>query len=435
MTSSSRASRRIRRAGTILIPPALGTLAVVPSVGTAAPAAAAPVFAAASASVPAIATVPDAASIGVALQQPIVGAARSGGGFVLAAADGGVFALSGAAFRGSMGGHRLNRPIVGVATTPSGNGYWLVAADGGVFSFGDAAFYGSMGNRRLNSPIVGIAATPSGRGYWLVASDGGVFTFGDAPFLGSTGGMRLVSPVVGIAADPATGGYWLAASDGGVFTFGTPFLGSAARRTSAPVTSIAAAPDGSGYWLAGADGSVFSFGAPFQGAPVNAGQGPVVAMTAVGNSYRLTTSNGTVLGPTDGGVLRAASAPSVSGVAAGVVAGINNDRASRGVGPVAADAQLIGLAQDWSRQMAARNVLGHRNLGALLSDPAWAGYNTFGETIWTGDAASDPGAVVTGWVNSPVHQAVLVDGRFNAVGIGVYVSGGRMWVTADFGGR
>src|SRR5947209_2881101 len=120
MPSSSRASRRIRRAGIVLIPPAIGTLAVVPSVASAAPAA--------PASVPAVPTVPDAISLGVALQQPIVGAARSGGGFVLAASDGGVFALGGAPYRGSMGGHRLNRPIVGVATTPSGNGYWLVAA-------------------------------------------------------------------------------------------------------------------------------------------------------------------------------------------------------------------------------------------------------------------------------------------------------------------
>jgi hypothetical protein len=33
----------------------------------------------------------------------------------------------------------------------------LVASDGGIFAFGDAAsaFYGSMGGTKLNSPIVG----------------------------------------------------------------------------------------------------------------------------------------------------------------------------------------------------------------------------------------------------------------------------------------
>ena len=46
-------------------------------------------------------------------------------------------------------------------------------------------FYGSLGGMHLNKPIVGIATTPDGKGYWLVASDGGVFTFGDAGFYGS----------------------------------------------------------------------------------------------------------------------------------------------------------------------------------------------------------------------------------------------------------
>ena len=42
----------------------------------------------------------------------------------------------------------------------SGRGYWLVAADGGVFSFGDAHFHGSAGGLRLHQPIVGMAPTP-----------------------------------------------------------------------------------------------------------------------------------------------------------------------------------------------------------------------------------------------------------------------------------
>ena len=84
-----------------------------------------------------------------------------------------------------MGGMPLNRPIVGMASTPDGGGYWEVASDGGIFSFGDAQFYGSTGNIALNKPIVGMASTPDGRGYWMVASDGGIFSFGDAQFYGS----------------------------------------------------------------------------------------------------------------------------------------------------------------------------------------------------------------------------------------------------------
>jgi glucose/arabinose dehydrogenase len=115
-------------------------------------------------------------------------------------------------------GVETNR-VVGIAPTPSGRGYWLAASDGGVFAFGDATFRGSLGGRRLNAPIVDIVATPNGRGYWLFAADGGVFSFGNARFHGSTGCLRLAQPVVAGAATVDGGGYWMAARDGGVFAF------------------------------------------------------------------------------------------------------------------------------------------------------------------------------------------------------------------------
>ena len=40
-------------------------------------------------------------------------------------------------------------------------GCWLVASDGGIFSFGDAHYHGSTGAITLNKPIVGIATTPT----------------------------------------------------------------------------------------------------------------------------------------------------------------------------------------------------------------------------------------------------------------------------------
>ena len=128
---------------------------------------------------------------------------------------------------------RLKQPIVGMAPSRTGSGYWLAAADGGIFAFGDAKFHGSLGKLHLNQPIVGIAPTPdgtrllarrlrrrhlhvrrrevprrprqqapatsrssawratrTGAGYWLVAADGGIFTFGDAKFHGSLGASR-----------------------------------------------------------------------------------------------------------------------------------------------------------------------------------------------------------------------------------------------------
>ncbi|HWG74110.1 MAG TPA: hypothetical protein VG184_08660 [Acidimicrobiales bacterium] len=66
-------------------------------------------------------------------------------------------------FFGSEGGKRLNKPVIGMASTSGWNGYWLVASDGGVFTFGDALFYGSLGGNPLVSPIVDLSPTPGQR--------------------------------------------------------------------------------------------------------------------------------------------------------------------------------------------------------------------------------------------------------------------------------
>jgi hypothetical protein len=200
----------------------------------------------------------------MALNRPVVGVATTptGGGYWLVAGAGGIFTFGDAAFFGSTGDLRLNQPVVTMASTPTGRGYWLVAADGGIFTFGDAAFLGSTGDLHLNQPIVAMAPTPTGRGYWLVARDGGIFTFGDAAFFGSTGAVRLNQPIIGISTSRSGQGYRLVASDGGVFTFGdADFLGSAATSAPAdPFVGIAAAPGNEGYLLVRRSGAVASFG-------------------------------------------------------------------------------------------------------------------------------------------------------------------------------
>jgi hypothetical protein len=204
------------------------------------------------------------------LNKPIVGMASTPDslGYWLAASDGGIFSFGDAQFYGSTGSIVLNRPIVGMAATPDGRGYWLVASDGGIFAYGDAQFYGSTGSLTLNRPIVGMATTPDGRGYWLVASDGGIFAFGDAGFHGSTGSLALNRPVVGMASTPSGRGYWLVASDGGIFAFGdAQFSGSTGSLAlNRPIVGMASTLDGRGYWLVASDGGIFAFGdAPFYG--------------------------------------------------------------------------------------------------------------------------------------------------------------------------
>ena len=226
--------------------------------------------------------------------------AKSGAGYWVLGADGGVFSFGGAKFYGSTGGMRLNKPVVGMAATPTGGGYWLVASDGGIFAFGDAGFFGSTGAMRLNKPIVGMASTRTGKGYWLVASDGGIFAFGDAGFYGSTGAMRLNRPVTGMATTASGLGYWLIGSDGGIFAFGdAPYHGSVpGLGINTTVLSMAATKSGGGYWLLGADGGVFSFGdARYYGSLPGSGlckwpNGTKLVRTASGNGYWVQAGDG-----------------------------------------------------------------------------------------------------------------------------------------------
>jgi outer membrane protein assembly factor BamB len=217
------------------------------------------------------------------LNKPVVGMASTPdqGGYWLVASDGGIFSFGDAQFYGSTGDLLLNKPVVGMAATPDGRGYWLVASDGGLFSYGDAQFYGSAATIP-GQDIVGMASTPDGQGYWEVSSTGRVFPFGDAVFAGDASGLHLNGSIVGMTADPVTGGYWLIGSDGGVFSYSAPFFGSTGNiKLNQPVLGMQATDDGQGYWFVASDGGIFAYGdAPFEGSmggqPLNK---PMVGMS------------------------------------------------------------------------------------------------------------------------------------------------------------
>ena len=388
------------------------------------------------------------------LRAPVIGiaATRTGNGYWLTSADGGVFAYGDARYYGSMAGRPLNQPIVGMAATRSGRGYWLVARDGGIFSFGDARFYGSTGAMQLNQPIVGMAATRAGRGYWLVAGDGGIFSFGDARFYGSTGAIRLAKPVVSMAATPGGRGYWMVASDGGIFSFGDArFYGSTGGlRIPAPVTGMTPSRTG-GYWLVGADGTVYAFGAArTTGATLRVRVFAAMAISAppTGGFWFATLDGRVYSGTPDGRLIPdptpaarpPAPAPSPSPSAPSAIARdlanrINIERRARGLAPLAYDPTLSALAQSWSQTMASQARMYHQNLSALFANPTYGSrYRTIRENIYNGWGSwNTSGAAHVSFMNSAPHRATILMPELTSVGIGATCVNGRLWIAQEFG--
>jgi hypothetical protein len=77
-----------------------------------------------------------------------------------------------------------NAPFACMLVHPNG-GYLEIGEDGGIFAWGGAPFYGSLGGTKLNQPIVGAEWAPDHAGYYLLGRDGGIFAFGSAKHQGN----------------------------------------------------------------------------------------------------------------------------------------------------------------------------------------------------------------------------------------------------------
>jgi uncharacterized protein YkwD len=106
---------------------------------------------------------------------------------------------------------------------------------------------------------------------------------------------------------------------------------------------------------------------------------------------------------------------------------INSLRSSIGAAGLAADASLNNYARWWARQMAITGDFAHSNISSLLGP-----WTIVGENIGYGPSVSP---VFSALVNSPSHYANMVDTRFTAIGVGVYVdASGYLWTAHIFGG-
>lgn len=135
---------------------------------------------------------------------------------------------------------------------------------------------------------------------------------------------------------------------------------------------------------------------------------------------------------------RAASAPcAATAVAAGQAPAatvgravrclVNAERAARGLTPLRPSRQLRVAAERHGRDMVAHRFFAHVSpfAGAVTDRARRSGYvrsddYALGEDIaWGEGELSTAEAIVTAWMNSPGHRAVILDGDFRDVGVGV----------------
>lgn len=113
---------------------------------------------------------------------------------------------------------------------------------------------------------------------------------------------------------------------------------------------------------------------------------------------------------------------------------LNAERRARGLAPLAWDARLAGLAVDWSRRMGQDGNLHHRDLQAVLAQPAFARFSALGENIaYVQGFPNEAYELHVGWMRSSGHRANMLQPGFDTVGIGLACVDGVMWATQDFG--
>lgn len=131
-------------------------------------------------------------------------------------------------------------------------------------------------------------------------------------------------------------------------------------------------------------------------------------------------------GALSAGVVTAPSANAASASAeSGFISRINASRAAAGRPAYAVSADLTAVARAWAASMARSNNLRHNP--RLASQVR--GWRYVGENVGVGGTVSSLHAAFMG---SPGHRANVLDRDFRQVGVGVVMSGGRMWVAEVF---
>ena len=93
---------------------------------------------------------------------------------------------------------------------------------------------------------------------------------------------------------------------------------------------------------------------------------------------------------------------------------INNIRHAYGLRGLRPSYSLLWTAKVYSHRMMRSDYFGH-----LSRIPVASGWSAAGETLeWHRGWRLRPRAVVSRWMNSPSHRAVLLSSRFRRIGVG-----------------
>jgi len=106
---------------------------------------------------------------------------------------------------------------------------------------------------------------------------------------------------------------------------------------------------------------------------------------------------------------------------------VNGQRAAHGLSPLRASRQLRVAAEAHGADMVEHQFFAHVSplTGAITNRARRSGYihsddYALGEDIaWGEGELSTPDAIVTAWMNSPEHRAVILDRDFRDMGVGV----------------
>ena len=126
-----------------------------------------------------------------------------------------------------------------------------------------------------------------------------------------------------------------------------------------------------------------------------------------------------------------ASAPRAL-VTSAVICEINRERARHRLAAVRAHRQLATMASRYARAMVRQRFFGHvspagASMAERIRDAGYArGYWSAGEALaWGSGTRATPRAVVSAWMRSPPHRAVLLGRSYRDVGIGVALGSPR----------